>query len=99
MKKFTTEGTAIHREKTSVVLCVLCGENGCSTVFHSVETFFPLCGKIAKKFSILWKTLVDEAGLEEGIGAENGFGFGEAVAGGEDGVKVLFDGGGDLYGL
>ncbi len=24
-------------------------------VFHSVETFFPLCGKIAKKFSIVWK--------------------------------------------
>ena len=24
--------------------------------FHSVETFFPLCGKIAKKFSIVWKT-------------------------------------------
>ncbi len=24
--------------------------------FHSVETFFPLCGKMAKKFSILWKT-------------------------------------------
>lgn len=25
-------------------------------VFHSVERFFPLCGKIAKKFSIVWKT-------------------------------------------
>jgi tRNA(Ile)-lysidine synthase len=24
-------------------------------VFHSVETFFPLCGKTAKKFSIVWK--------------------------------------------
>ncbi len=27
-------------------------------VFHTVETFFPLCGKIAKKFSILWKTVL-----------------------------------------
>ena len=27
-------------------------------VFHTVETFFPLCGKIAKKFSILWKTFL-----------------------------------------
>ncbi len=26
-------------------------------VFHRVETFFPLCGKIAKKFSLLWKKL------------------------------------------
>jgi hypothetical protein len=25
-------------------------------VFHTVETFFPLCGKIAKHFSIVWKT-------------------------------------------
>ena len=67
---------------------------------------FPQCGNIS---SIVWKNwekvfhtvekLVDEAGLEEGIGAKDGFGFGEAVAGGEDGVKVLFDGGGDLYGL
>ena len=24
-------------------------------VFHSVETYFPLCGKTAKKFSIVWK--------------------------------------------
>ena len=24
--------------------------------FHSVETFFPLCGKIHKIFSIVWKT-------------------------------------------
>ena len=23
--------------------------------FHSVETFFPLCGKIADFFSIVWK--------------------------------------------
>ena len=27
-----------------------------ASFFHSVETFFPLCGKIAKKFSIVWKT-------------------------------------------
>ena len=27
------------------------GEEG-ARVFHSVETFFPLCGKIGKKFSI-----------------------------------------------
>ena len=27
-------------------------------VFHTVETFFPLCGKIAKHFSILWKTYI-----------------------------------------
>jgi len=25
-------------------------------VFHTVETFFPYCGKIANTFSILWKT-------------------------------------------
>ena len=25
-------------------------------VFHTVENFFPLCGKIAKHFSIVWKT-------------------------------------------
>ena len=31
------------------------GEEGVR-VFHSVETFFPLCGKIGKKFSMLWKT-------------------------------------------
>ena len=24
--------------------------------FHTVENFFPLCGKTAKKFSIVWKT-------------------------------------------
>ena len=24
-------------------------------VFHTVETFFPLCGKIVKSFSIAWK--------------------------------------------
>ncbi len=29
--------------------------NFLQTVFHTVETFFPLCGKIAKKFSIVWK--------------------------------------------
>ena len=28
-------------------------KSGC--FFHSVETFFPLCGKIAKSFSIVWK--------------------------------------------
>ena len=25
-------------------------------LFHSVETFFPLCGKRAKHFSIVWKS-------------------------------------------
>ena len=24
--------------------------------FHTVENFFPLCGKTAKKFSFVWKT-------------------------------------------
>ena len=27
-----------------------------SKFFHTVETFFPLCGKLAKHFSIVWKT-------------------------------------------
>ena len=31
-------------------------------VFHSVETFFPLCGKNAKKFSIVWKIPALQAG-------------------------------------
>jgi hypothetical protein len=31
------------------------GPGGGRKVFHSVENFFPLCGKIAKKFSIVWK--------------------------------------------
>ena len=30
--------------------------------FHSVERFFPLCGKNAKKFSIVWKTPALQAG-------------------------------------
>ena len=33
--------------------CRHCWANG--QIFHSVETFFPLCGKFSKKFSILWK--------------------------------------------
>ena len=67
---------------------------------------FPQCGNI---LSIVWKNrekvfhtvekLVDEAGLEKGIGAENGFGLGETVVGGEDSVKILLDGGGDFEGL
>jgi hypothetical protein len=28
--------------------------------FHTVETFFPLCGKTAEKFSIAWKNPVPE---------------------------------------
>ena len=32
--------------------------------FHSVETFFPLCGKVPKYFSIVWKTGVPETSGE-----------------------------------
>ena len=33
----------------------LIARNDRGTVFHTVETFFPLRGKIAEKFSIAWK--------------------------------------------
>ena len=44
------EERAIFAQRRRGVECSSAG------VFHSVETFFPLCGKIAPTFSIVWKT-------------------------------------------
>jgi hypothetical protein len=35
------------------------GQEHSEKVFHNVETFFPLCGKIVKHFSIVWKNRPD----------------------------------------
>ena len=38
--------------------------------FHTVENIFPLCGKLAKHFSIAWKT--GDSGNEPPLSAEGG---------------------------